>query len=53
MKNTTTKVFVYELFMDPEDYLRGIRTPKIRIPKSTHYNNPFNLKDAKDARYNP
>jgi hypothetical protein len=53
MKNTTTKVFVYELFIDPEDYLRGIRTPKVKVPKSTYYNNPFKLKGAVDARYNP
>jgi hypothetical protein len=53
MKNTTTKVFVYELLMDPEDYLRGIRTPKIKVPKSGFYNNPFGLRGAKDARYNP
>ncbi len=46
------KVFVYHLLLDPEDYLRGIRTPRPRVPKSTHYNNPFNLREVRDARYN-
>jgi hypothetical protein len=53
MRNTTTKVFVYELLIDPEDYLRGVRASMgFRIPKSTFYNNPFKLREAKDARYN-
>jgi hypothetical protein len=54
MKNTTTKVFVYELLIDPEDYLRGVRASMgFKIPKSTFYNNPFKLRGAVDARYNP
>jgi hypothetical protein len=44
------KVFVYHLLLDPEEYLRGIRTPRPRVPKSTHYNNPFNLKGVTDMR---
>jgi len=50
--NRGTKVHVYELFIDPERYMDGMRLPESRIPKSTHYNNPFNLKEAQDARYN-
>ena len=50
--NRGTKVHVYELFIDPERYMDGMRLPEARIPKSTYYNNPFNLKGAVDARYN-
>ena len=41
--NRGTKVHVYELFIDPERYVDGMRLPQTRIPKSTHYNDPFNL----------
>ena len=51
--NRGTKVHVYELFIDPERYMDGMRLPEARIPKSTYYNNPFNLREAQDARYNP
>ena len=50
--NRGTKVHVYELFIDPERYIDGMRLPEARIPKSTYYNNPFKLKGAVDARYN-
>jgi hypothetical protein len=50
--NRGTKVHVYELFIEPERYLDGVRLPEPRIPKSTYYNNPFKLKGAVDARYN-
>ena len=49
--NRGTKVHVYELFIDPERYMDGMRLPEPRIPKSTFYNNPFKLKGAMDARY--
>ena len=49
--NRGTKVHVYELFIDPERYMDGMRLPEPRIPKSTYYNNPFNLREAQDARY--
>lgn len=39
----TTKAFVYSLSLDPEEYLRGVRLPSPSLPKSTHYNDPFNL----------
>jgi hypothetical protein len=51
--NRGTKVHVYELFIEPERYMDGMRLPEPRIPKSTFYNNPFKLREAKDARYNP
>jgi hypothetical protein len=51
--NRGTKVHVYELFIDPERYMDGMRLPEAKIPKSTYYNNPFKLREAKDARYNP
>ena len=51
--NRGTKVHVYELFINPERYMDGMRLPEPRIPKSTYYNNPFNLREAQDARYNP
>jgi hypothetical protein len=51
--NRGTKIHVYELFIDPERYMDGMRLPEPRIPKSTYYNNPFKLKGAVDARYNP
>jgi hypothetical protein len=51
--NRKTKVHVYELFISPERYMDGMRLPEPRIPKSTYYNNPFKLREAKDARYNP
>jgi hypothetical protein len=51
--NRGTKVHVYELFIAPERYMDGMRLPEPRIPKSTYYNNPFNLREAQDARYNP
>jgi Mn-dependent DtxR family transcriptional regulator len=41
--NRGTKVHVYEFFIDPERYMDGVRLPEPRIPKSTHYNDPFNL----------
>ena len=41
--NRGTKVHVYEFFLDPERYMDGFRPPIDRIPKSTHYNDPFNL----------
>jgi hypothetical protein len=50
--NRGTKVHVYELFIEPERYMDGTRLPEPRIPKSTYYNNPFNLKEVQDARYN-
>jgi hypothetical protein len=50
--NRGTKVHVYELFIEPERYLDGVRLPEPKIPKSTYYNNPFKLKGAVDARYN-
>jgi hypothetical protein len=50
--NRGTKVHVYEFFIDPERYMDGMRLPEPRIPKSTYYNNPFNLKEVQDARYN-
>jgi hypothetical protein len=49
--NRGTKVHVYELFINPERYMDGVRLPEPRIPKSTFYNNPFKLKGAVDARY--
>jgi hypothetical protein len=51
--NRGTKVHVYELFINPERYMDGMRLPEPRIPKSTYYNNPFNLREVQDARYNP
>lgn len=51
--NPTTKIHVYELHISPEQYINGVRTAKIKLPKSTFYNNPFKLKGAVDARYNP
>jgi hypothetical protein len=49
--NPTTKVYVYELHIEPEQYINGIRATKIKPPKPGFYNNPFNLKGAEDARY--
>ena len=49
--NRGTKVHVYELFIEPERYMDGMRLPEPRIPQSTYYNNPFKLKGAVDARY--
>jgi hypothetical protein len=51
--NRGTKVHVYEFFIDPERYMDGMRLPEPKIPRSTFYNNPFNLNGAEDARYNP
>jgi hypothetical protein len=45
------KAFVYELLVDPEEYLRGTRSTMVKIPKSGFYNNPFNLKEAKNERH--
>jgi hypothetical protein len=53
VENPRTKIHVYELFIEPERYMDGMRLPEPRIPKSTFYNNPFKLKGAVDARYNP
>ena len=40
--------------MDPDQYLEEERNKvKSPPPPDGFYNNPFNLKDAKDARYNP
>jgi hypothetical protein len=50
-QNTKTKVHVYNLLIDPEEYLNGVRAAKIRVPKSGFFNNPFKLKGAVDARY--
>jgi hypothetical protein len=49
--NPTTKVYVYELHIEPEQYINGIRATKIKPPKPGFYNNPFKLKGAVDARY--
>ena len=49
--NRGTKIHVYELFIEPERYMDGMRLPEPRIPQSTYYNNPFKLKGAVDARY--
>jgi len=49
--NPTTKVYVYELHIEPEEYISGARATKIKLPKLGFYNNPFNLKGAEDARY--
>jgi len=51
VENPRTKVHVYELFIEPERYMNGMRLPEPRIPQSTYYNNPFKLKGAVDARY--
>jgi len=44
---------LYGLLMEPKKYLKEegnkIKSPP---PPDGFYNNPFNLKDAKDARYN-
>jgi hypothetical protein len=50
--DSKNKAYVYELFIEPERYMDGMRLPEPRIPKSTYYNNPFNLKEVQDARYN-
>jgi len=52
-QNPTTKIYVYELHIEPEQYMSGIRVTQIKPPKSGFYNNPFNLKGVVDARYNP
>jgi hypothetical protein len=49
--NRGTKVHVYELFIEPERYMDGVRLPEPRVPQSTFYNNPFKLRGAMDARY--
>jgi hypothetical protein len=49
--DSKNKAFLYELLVDPEEYLRGARAPVVKIPKSGFYNNPFNLKEAKNARH--
>jgi hypothetical protein len=51
VENPRTQVHLYELFIEPERYMDGMRLPEPRIPKSTYYNNPFKLKGAVDARY--
>jgi hypothetical protein len=51
VENPRTQVHLYELFIEPERYMDGVRLPEPRIPKSTYYNNPFKLKGAVDARY--
>jgi hypothetical protein len=51
VENPRTQVHLYELFIEPERYMDGMRLPEPRIPKSTYYNNPFKLKGAEDARY--
>jgi hypothetical protein len=51
VENPRTKVHVYELFIEPERYMDGMRLPEPRIPKSTYYNNPFNLKEVRNAQY--
>jgi hypothetical protein len=45
---------LYGLLMEPKQYLKEERnkTPSAPPPVG-FYNNPFDLKDAKDARYNP
>jgi hypothetical protein len=49
-----SKANLYLFSVIPEDYLRGERNMKLlKPPKSTFYNNPFKLREAKDARYNP
>lgn len=50
-QNPTTKIHVYELHIEPEQYISGIRAKQIKLPKPGFYNNPFNLKGAEDARY--
>ena len=52
-QNTKTKVYVYALAMDPERYISGVRSAKVKPPKSGFFNNPFNMRGAVDARYNP
>ena len=49
--NPTTKVYVYELHIEPEQYINGIRATQVKPPKPGFYNNPFKLKGAVDARY--
>jgi hypothetical protein len=50
-QNPTTKIHVYELHIEPEEYISGARAKKVKLPKLGFYNNPFNLKGAEDARY--
>ena len=43
---------LFGLVMDPHEYLEEERGKvKSPPPPDSFYNNPFNLKDAKDARY--
>jgi hypothetical protein len=49
--NPTTKVYVYELHIEPEQYISGARATQVKPPKPGFYNNPFKLKGAVDARY--
>lgn len=50
----TRNAKLFGLLMDPDQYLEEERNKvKSPPPPDGFYNNPFNLKDAKDARYNP
>jgi adenylosuccinate lyase len=43
----------YRLLMDPIEFLKEERKQNQSLPPPpTFFNNPFNLKGAKDARYN-
>ena len=50
-QNPTTKIHVYELHIEPEQYISGARATQVKPPKPGFYNNPFKLKGAVDARY--
>ena len=44
---------IFEMKVSPEEYLFNERQQKITVPLPVgFFNNPFNLREAKDARYN-
>jgi hypothetical protein len=44
---------IFEMKVSPEEYLFNERQQRIAVPLPVgFFNNPFNLREAKDARYN-
>ena len=52
LKVGSTIFKIYELKVSPEEYLYNEKQQRVTVPLPIgFFNNPFNLREAKDARY--